>query len=104
MSLSTRNIGIVASREYMARIRSKGFWISTVSLPFLMAAWIVVPSLVMSKTKSSQQLAVVDLTEHQLAGALVAKLDEWAERTAEQVTFEVEEGDRGPVAKNVQKL
>ena len=31
------NIGIIAKREYLARLKSKGFWISTIALPILMA-------------------------------------------------------------------
>ena len=90
MSVSLRNVSVIAKREYLARIRSKGFWISTIALPFLMGAWLVVPSLVMSKTKSSQRLAVVDLSEKGIGEALEGKLAEWAERTAQQVSFELE--------------
>jgi len=90
MNPDPRNIRIIAKREYLARIRSKGFWISTFALPFLMGAWIVIPSLVATKTKSSQRLAVVDLTNKEVAPALVEKLDQWAERTAQQVSFEIE--------------
>jgi ABC-2 type transport system permease protein len=83
-------IAVITRREYATRIRSKGFWISTVALPLLMAAWIVVPSLVMSKTRSSQQLAVVDTTGR-ISSRLAERLDEWAQATAEQVSFELEE-------------
>jgi ABC-2 type transport system permease protein len=84
------NVAVIARREYATRIRSKGFWISTVALPLLMAAWIVVPSLVMSKTRSSQRLAVVDATG-KIASRLTERLDEWARATAEQVSFDIEE-------------
>ena len=61
-ALSPRDIAVIAKREYIARIRTKGFWISTVALPILMAAWMIIPSLIISKTRSSQSLAVVDST------------------------------------------
>lgn len=90
MTLPTgRDIAVIARREYMARIRSKGFWISTIALPVLMAAWLVVPSLIISKTRSSQRLAVVDVTG-KIVAPLVERLDEWARTTAEQVSFDIE--------------
>ena len=89
---SARNVSVIAKREFMARIRSKGFWISTVALPILMAAWLVVPSLVISKTRSSQRLAVVDQTG-KIAAPLAERLDEWAKSTAEQVSFDIEQID-----------
>jgi len=53
---------IIAKREYVTRIKGKGFWISTLLLPLLMGVWMIVPGLVMSKAKSGQRLAVVDET------------------------------------------
>jgi ABC-2 type transport system permease protein len=88
-ALSPRDIAVIAKREYIARIRTKGFWISTVALPILMAAWMIIPSLIISKTRSSQSLAVVDSTG-KIAAPLVERLDEWAKTTARQVSFDVE--------------
>ena len=56
------NFRTIAKREYLARLRSKGFWISTIALPVMMAAWAVLPSLMVAKAKTSQKLAVVDRT------------------------------------------
>lgn len=81
-------IAIIAKREYTARIRSKSFWISTVALPLMMAAWIVLPSLILSKTKSAQKLAVVDVTG-KIADDLTVELDEFAQRTDERIDFEL---------------
>jgi ABC-2 type transport system permease protein len=53
---------IVGKREYLARIRSKGFWIATVAVPAFIGAVVVGPSLLMSKTSTEQRLAVVDAT------------------------------------------
>lgn len=53
---------VIAKREYVSRLKTKGFWISTVALPLLMAAWLILPTLIMSKTRSSLDLAVVDET------------------------------------------
>ena len=32
-----KNVEIISRREYLSRIRSKGFWLSTIALPLLMA-------------------------------------------------------------------
>ena len=83
------NFRTITKREYLARLRSKGFWISTVALPVMMVAWAVLPSLMVARTKASQKLAVVDRT-YQVAELLEETLDELARRTAEQVSFELE--------------
>ena len=56
---SLRHVSVIAKREYVARIRSKGFWISTVALPVLMAAWLIVPSLVISKPRPAATITIV---------------------------------------------
>jgi ABC-2 type transport system permease protein len=80
---------VVARREYRARIRSKGFWISTAILPLLLVAMGVIPALIASGTSSSKQLVVVDETGR-LANAIAAALTD-AQDAASQVTeFTVE--------------
>ena len=54
------NIFVVAKREYIARVQTKGFWITTVMLPLLMGAIFVLPSLFLLKTKSALETVVVD--------------------------------------------
>ncbi|MEE8277722.1 MAG: ABC transporter permease [Thermoanaerobaculia bacterium] len=83
------SVRVVAKREYLARIRSKGFWISTIALPLMLAAWVVVPSLVMAKSKTRQRLALVDKTG-QVAPRLSEKLADLSRRTAQQVSFDLE--------------
>jgi ABC-2 type transport system permease protein len=83
------NFRTIAKREYLARLRSKGFWISTIALPIVMAAWAVLPSLMVAKARTSQKLAVVDRT-HQVAELLQTALDDLARRTADQVSFDLE--------------
>ncbi|NHZ72921.1 MAG: ABC transporter permease [Nitrospirae bacterium] len=83
------NFRTIAKREYLARLRSKGFWISTIALPVMMAAWAILPSLMVAKARTSQKLAVVDRT-HQVAELLQQALDALAKRTADQVSFELE--------------
>jgi len=83
------NFRTIAKREYLARLRSKGFWISTIALPIVMAAWAVLPSLMVAKARTSQKLAVVDRT-HLVAELLQTALDDLARRTADQVSFDLE--------------
>jgi len=52
----------IARREYLAGVRTKAFWISTALLPVLMAALFVLPTLLLSKTRATLRLAVVDET------------------------------------------
>jgi len=65
---------IIGRREYLARIRTKGFWIATVALPTFIAAVVLGPSLLMSKTSTEQRLAVVDATGSGLGAELAAAL------------------------------
>ncbi len=81
-------VTIIAKREYMARIKSKAFWLGTVAIPVLMAAWAILPSLILSKTKAEQRLAVVDRTET-LSQGLADQLGGLAERTSNRVAFEI---------------
>lgn len=63
------NIAVVSKREYLTRVRSKGFWIGTLALPLFAAASILLPTLFLSKSRSVQRLVVVDETG-QVAPAL----------------------------------
>jgi ABC-2 type transport system permease protein len=69
--MRVEKVGLIARREYLSRIKTKGFWIGTVALPLFMAAMMVVPSLMMMKARSTQRLVVVDAT-----GQVAPRLDE----------------------------
>ncbi|HEX5717138.1 MAG TPA: ABC transporter permease, partial [Thermoanaerobaculia bacterium] len=56
------NIRIVAKREYLQRIRSKGFWIGTVIFPLFAVAMTVLPSLLMVRSRTTQTIVVLDDT------------------------------------------
>ena len=70
---NSRKILVIARREYLTRIRSKGFWIGTVILPLSMAGLIFLPTLILSKTRAQQRAVIVDETG-KLAAAVVARL------------------------------
>lgn len=72
----------VTKREYLARLKSKGFWISTVALPILMAAWAILPGLMVANTPAGQRLAVVDRT-NKIAERLEDQLAEWSRRSSD---------------------
>jgi ABC-2 type transport system permease protein len=53
---------VLAKREYLVRVRTKGFWIALLALPLFMGAIFVVPALVMAKTRAELDLVIVDAT------------------------------------------
>jgi ABC-2 type transport system permease protein len=81
---------IVGRREYLARIRSKGFWIATVAVPLFIGAVVLGPQLLLAKTSTEQRVAVVDATGTGIGRELAAALAGTASgRRAGQVRFEV---------------
>ncbi len=71
--MRTEHVRVIAVREYLARIRTKGFWIATAGLPLLMAALLVLPALLLTRTTSAHRVVLVDTTGA-LGEALVAEL------------------------------
>ena len=60
--MRTEAVLTIARREYLERVTSKGFWIATVLMPLFMAALVFLPSLLLLKTRTTHQMAVVDET------------------------------------------
>jgi ABC-2 type transport system permease protein len=58
--MRAKPIVTIAKREYLTRVKSKGFWIATLLLPIAMAALVVLPSMIAMKSRASQRLAIVD--------------------------------------------
>ncbi|HSG38201.1 MAG TPA: ABC transporter permease [Thermoanaerobaculia bacterium] len=56
------NMLVVLKREYLQRVKTKGFWIATLALPLFIGAMTLLPALLMSKSKTSQNIVVVDET------------------------------------------
>src|SRR6187402_671554 len=73
----------IAKREYLSRVKTKGFWIATLLLPLAMTALTILPSVIAMKTRASQRLIVVDEVGS-FGTALVAELadEEKAEAAA----------------------
>jgi len=71
-----RKIGLVIKREYLTRVRTKGFLFGTVVVPLILIAMIVIPALIASRQSDrSMKLAIVDGTGN-LAAAIVQGLGE----------------------------
>ncbi|MFN7942446.1 MAG: ABC transporter permease [Thermoanaerobaculia bacterium] len=62
---------LVAKREYVTRIQTKAFWITTLLMPLLMGALVFLPSLILMKSSAKLSLAIVDET-----GKVGAKIGE----------------------------
>jgi ABC-2 type transport system permease protein len=56
------SVRVVAKREYLMRFRSKAFWIGTLVGPIAVVALTILPSLLLSRSRTSQRVAVVDET------------------------------------------
>ncbi len=101
----------IAKREYLSRVKTKGFWIATLLLPLAMAALTILPSLIAMKARASQRIAIVDeaggygerlaakLVEEELPTTAAANLVERRKpRQEETAQFQVElvarSGDR----------
>jgi ABC-2 type transport system permease protein len=50
----------ILKREYLSRVKTKGFWIGTLLLPIFIAAVSILPSVFLMKSRAALRLAVVD--------------------------------------------
>src|SRR5690348_6771162 len=69
-----RNVWIVAHREYMERIRTRGFLITTVMIPTIIAAFAFGSTFLASRANRNLRIAVVT-ADAQLAHDLQKELD-----------------------------
>jgi ABC-2 type transport system permease protein len=67
------NVWLIARREYVERIRTRGFMVTTVLIPLLMAAFIFGSAYVGAKSKPASRIAIVS-SDHELALDLQAEL------------------------------
>lgn len=63
---------VVMKREYLQRVKTKGFWIGTLLLPLIVLTLTVLPSLLIAKSRTTQSIVVVDETGR-VGSALVAR-------------------------------
>lgn len=81
------NMVAVAKREYLQRVKSKGFWLGTLLVPVFVGAITVLPSLLMSTTQARQTLVVVDETG-KVAAPFAARVNTRKEEEPEDETPE----------------
>jgi ABC-2 type transport system permease protein len=72
--MQPKNVAVIAKREYLQRAKTKAFWITTLILPLFVTAISTLPALLLSKSKASQKIVVVDETG-KVGSALVAKMN-----------------------------
>ena len=65
----------IARREYLAYVRTAGFWLSILALPLVMGVSISAPMMMM-RSAQPERLAIVDLTGQGLGEAVARRLDE----------------------------
>jgi ABC-2 type transport system permease protein len=80
----------VIRREYVTRVKTKGFWISTALIPAFMVVITVVPSLMATRQQEHVTLGVADRTGHVIE-PLRGELDEIRERPWRPMPVEVVE-------------
>jgi ABC-2 type transport system permease protein len=56
------NIVVIAKREYLQRVKTKGFWISTLLIPLFILAVTVLPAALIGMSETRQTVVVVDET------------------------------------------
>src|SRR4030095_11023689 len=66
------NVLVITKREYLQRVKTKGFWIATLILPLFIGAITVLPGVLISKSRSYQSVVVVDETGR-VAGPFAAR-------------------------------
>lgn len=62
LEVNRKKTFILARREFLSRIRSKGYWLGTLILPVFMAAMVFIPALIAGSTTSQLDAVLVDTT------------------------------------------
>ncbi len=101
--MRVETVRVIAAREYLARIRTKGFWIATVGLPVLMAAVLVLPALLLTQTTSAHKMVIVDTTGG-IGAELAARLSDSPElrRVTEKLEETLEGVDTAAIERKLQ--
>jgi ABC-2 type transport system permease protein len=89
-------VATILRREYLTRVKSKGFWIATLILPLAMAALVVLPSVFLARSKTMHRMVVVDGLDG--VGARLAEELAAAEPTAKSESAGGLARDREPEA------
>jgi len=69
-----RKIWAVIRREFVERVRTRAFLLSTILFPLFMAAMVILPGFLMSRSTGTQRLAFVDATSDGMGQRMVDAL------------------------------
>ena len=84
----------VIRREYLERVRTKAFWISTLLVPVLMGGLMIIPAVLASRGGAEATVAVLDLSGR-YAGPLTDKVAEILEGEQDGLTIRLATQDPG---------
>lgn len=87
----------IARREYLAFIRTVGFWLSIVALPLVIGVSAVAP-IMMMKSAKPERVAIVDLTGQNLGAAVARSLVEEQNRASARALAGAALSSAGPQA------
>lgn len=86
------NVMAVVKREYLQRIRSKGFWLGTLLVPVFVGLITVLPGLLIAKTQARQTLVVVD-ESGTVAAPFVARVNDQNKEAQKETQKTEKKGD-----------
>jgi ABC-2 type transport system permease protein len=87
-------IAAVIRREYLERVRTKAFWISTLLVPVLMGGLMIIPAVLASRGGAEATVAVLDLSGR-YAGPLTDKVAEILEGEQDGLRIQLATQDPG---------
>jgi ABC-2 type transport system permease protein len=90
-----RNVWLIARREYIERIRTRGFVITTIMIPMIMAAFIFGSIFLGEKSDTDRHIAVVS-SDTQLALDLQTELERQREQQKQEIAAETDDNPTAP--------
>lgn len=90
----------IARREYLAYVRTVGFWLSIIALPLVMGISSSAP-LMMMKSAKPERLAIIDLTGQGFAPAIAKAMAEDQDRATARALRAAALSSAGPAAQEV---
>ena len=88
--LSFNRIAAIIRREYLERVKTKAFWISTLLVPIFLGAVMIIPAWLASRGGGTFTIAVLDLTGR-FAEPIRVELDDMLTRTSSAATEALDE-------------
>ena len=93
-----RNIGLIVRREYLQRLRTRAFWVTTLLIPAMMSGFTLLPSLFMSANVGGAKRIAVASDDAQLAvdfkEQFTRKRSDGSEQYSAEITSKVTEAEQ----------